>query len=279
MLRSHEKITGFVTRLNYFSYSPLSIKIIPMKKPLYNSLKEWRKAEPIAYQAAINKDAIKMICEKFGWEHIKKNKQSNYWTLEKCTELSLKCNSRSEFSEKYGSAYKIAKINNWLEECCAHMIIIRRPVGYWTLERCKKVALKCSSRTEFHKKHGDAHSAAIRNSWIDECYAHMIEFKKPIGYWTLERCKELALKFNSKIEFKRENNSSYASALRNNWLNECCAHMISLFKPKGYWTLEKCKDGALNCNSRVEFKKKYQGAFGAAKRNNWLDECCAHMKK
>ena len=42
---------------------------------------------------------------------------------------------------------------------------------------------------------------------------------------TLESCKESASKFNSRYEWRKLDTASYACALRNGWLNECCEHM------------------------------------------------------
>ena len=42
---------------------------------------------------------------------------------------------------------------------------------------------------------------------------------------TLESCKESASKFNSRYEWRKSDTASYACALRNGWLNECCEHM------------------------------------------------------
>jgi superfamily II DNA or RNA helicase len=48
--------------------------------------------------------------------------------------------------------------------------------------------------------------------------------------------------------------------------------------PSGYWTYELCDHYAKLCCSRIEFKKKYPGAYNAALKNGWVDEICAHMK-
>ena len=52
---------------------------------------------------------------------------------------------------------------------------------------------------------------------------------------------------------------------------------MSKNKPSNYWTKQKCLDISLQCNSKKEFKKSDYGAYQAAYRNGWLDECCKHM--
>lgn len=50
-------------------------------------------------------------------------------------------------------------------------------------------------------------------------------------------------------------------------------------KPYNYWNdKNNCLQEALKYNSRKEFNKKSIGAYNGAKRNNWLNECCSHMK-
>ena len=53
--------------------------------------------------------------------------------------------------------------------------------------------------------------------------------------------------------------------------------MNKLYKPRGYWTKDKCHEEALKYNTLTEFENNDIGAFSAAKRNRWLSEVCAHM--
>ena len=49
--------------------------------------------------------------------------------------------------------------------------------------------------------------------------------------------------------------------------------------PNGYWTLEKCLESALQYNKQIDWQKNMGGAYGAAKKNDWLEKCTAHMEK
>ena len=71
--------------------------------------------------------------------------------------------------------------------------------------------------------------------------------KKPNGYWTYERCKEEALKYESRSDFKRKNNYAYISSRKNKWLDEICVHMLKKNKQIGYWTFDRCRETALKC--------------------------------
>jgi hypothetical protein len=92
---------------------------------------------------------------------------------------------------------------------------------------------------------------------------------KPANYkWSKEKCQEEALKYNHKIDFKKNSKGAYPSALKNGWLNEICSHMIEIRKPKGYWTLEKCKEESLKYNTQMELKNNISRAYVILCKNN-----------
>lgn len=104
---------------------------------------------------------------------------------------------------------------------------LKRANGYWeVLENCKSDALKYKTRTEWSKKSLLGYDSARRNGWLNEICNHMIILHLPNGYWTKNRCKEEALKFKSRMEWKNNSMSSYSSAVKNGWLNFCVKHMI-----------------------------------------------------
>lgn len=241
------------------------------KNSQYKSLTEWQKANPSAYAAAHKKGLLEKICEHFEWS---RKKPIGYWTLETCKAEALKYKTRNEWrNSKLG--YNSAAKNGWINECCSHMEENRKPSGYWTLETCKAEALKYKTRNDW-KKNRLGYDAALLNGWMDECCSHMERFFKPSGYWTLETCKEDALKYNTRNEWKKNNGHVYQLARENGWLEECCSHMERIVYPKGYWTLEKCKEDALKYNKKAEWRSSSSG-YDAAVRNGWYEECCKHM--
>jgi hypothetical protein len=100
-----------------------------------------------------------------------------------------------------------------------------------------------------------------------------VKERKPKGYWTFERCKEEALKYNKKINFRINNCGCYTYAYRRGWLDDICLHMIK----NTYWNYEKCKEEALKFKTRAEFSKKSGGAYNMTFKMKWLDEVCSHM--
>ena len=89
--------------------------------------------------------------------------------------------------------------------------------------------------------------------------------------WTKEKCKEEALKFNHRIDFKR-GSMAYKSASNNKWLDDICEHMTELIKKPGYWTKEICLEESKKYMKIDYFKKYSSGAFNASYKNGWLDE-------
>jgi len=152
------------------------------------------------------------------------------------------------------------------------------PLGYWTKEKCQEQSLKFNNRKEF-RENGYAYQAANRNGWLDDICSHMIEIKKPRGYYTKEKCHEESLKYNSKNEFGNNCRSAYTACLRNNWFDDVCSHMSGrTYKPHGYWTKERCHEEALKYSSRKEFGKCSSQAYRISLENNWMDDICSHMK-
>jgi len=49
---------------------------------------------------------------------------------------------------------------------------------------------------------------------------------KPKGHWEVkENCKEVALKYKSRNDFKKGERGAYMSCWKNGWLDEVCSHM------------------------------------------------------
>mgnify|MGYP003118783589 CR=1 FL=1 len=107
---------------------------------------------------------------------------------------------------------------------------MRKPIGYWTKEKVHEVALKCKTRNEFKdggpdKEGSRPYSLARRNNWLEEVCSHMLEIKKPKGYWTEQTAREAALKCESRTEFRKKYAKAYYLATDLGILKECCSHM------------------------------------------------------
>jgi hypothetical protein len=248
-------------------------RCIEMANKCHNRI-EFKKRYLSGYQASVRNNWLNEIFENID-NYIRK--PNNYWTFENCRDLALSCNTKSEFRKKSDSAYNAALKNKWLDEICQHMIIIQKPNGYWSREKCFDTAKECNSRSEFSKKYRTAYKLALKLDILDEVCKHMIEGRKSNNYWNFENCKIEALKYNNKTEFIKNAFGAYDVALKNNWVNEICLHMKRPSSKRIIWTKDRCKNLAKECNSRSEFKKKYLVAYGACVKHGWLDDICSHM--
>ena len=97
--------------------------------------------------------------------------------------------------------------------------------------------------------------------------------------WTLERCKEEALKYKTRGEFQDNSLGAYAAASQNKWMDQICTHMVYRRLPKGTWTYEACKQAALKSTTRTEFKANFPGAARKAIDEGFYEEIVAHLKK
>jgi hypothetical protein len=241
----------------------------------FNSRKEWKKSPKSGYMQAWRKNWLEECCS-----HMQGLiKPRGYWTLERCKEDALKFAVRSEWKRNSSSGHSIARANGWLDDCCSHMESKSKPAGYWTQERCQDEAVKFGDRREWRSNSNVSYTIAYKNGWLEDSSYHMQRLIKPRGYWTIDLCKHEALRFNTISEWQRGSGASYDAALRKGWKDDCCSHMESPHNPKGYWTLERCKEDALRFNSRKEWRRKSGAGYSAAYKKAWLEECCAHMVK
>lgn len=154
---------------------------------------------------------------------------------------------------------------------------MKKENGYWTLEICEEEALKYNQRREFSVKSKSAYNRARINKWLDEICSHMHSDKNPSGFWSLEKCKEEALKYTNKRDYMKKGKGSYASAYQNKWLDLICGHMDELRKHPDYWCLENCKIEALKYTNKKDFINSSNVAYRSALKNKWIKLICSHM--
>ncbi len=203
---------------------------------------------------------------------------SEFWTLENLRTEALKYTTRSEFQKMSGSAYNAAGRLKLRDLICEHMVVTKRPDGYWTHERLQVEALKYSSRQEFQIKNGAAYKAAGEKNCRDHICAHMLKVKQPKGHWTLENLQAEALKYGNKVDFRNQSNPAFLTASRKKVLDQICSHMEQGKLPNGHWlNKDNCAAEALKYTNRRAFSLGNSSAYHGADSNGWLDEICGHM--
>jgi len=185
----------------------------------YKNRGEFKKLSKGAYLVSSENKWIDEICI-----HM-----NNNWTLERCKEEALKYDKRNDFKNSAASAYNSSLRNGWIDEICKHMNQGNNPKGYWNnKEICYNEALKYTRKVDLKNGSRQAYNSLCKNNWLDDACLHMLEIERPDGYWTLERCKEEALKYTTKTEFKNFSVSAYSISVQKKWISEICQHMTAI---------------------------------------------------
>jgi hypothetical protein len=87
--------------------------------------------------------------------------------------------------------------------------------------------------------------------------------------WTEEVCREEALKYKSRKDFRRYCQGAYDKAKECGWLSSYT--WLSYPKPHSEWDYESCKKEASKYSNRSEFGKYSHGAYTCSRLNGWLD--------
>ena len=90
---------------------------------------------------------------------------------------------------------------------------------------------------------------------------------KPMNYWNnKENCFKEAKKYRTAYELQRSNYGCYQGLRRNGWVYEAYPTKGGV-KQMNYWkNKDNVIDAAKKCQTKMEFKKKFGGAFNAAIR-------------
>jgi hypothetical protein len=186
----------------------------------YKSLVEWRREDPRAYLSAKKHGLIEKICEAFGW-NIELAPYSSF-SKEQCIEEAKKYLSRKEWRTKDFKSYHAATTKRWNEECCKHMMLLKKPADHWKVKQnCIDEARKYNTISEWNKNSTGSHRASTSNGWYDECISHM-RIKTKLSK---EECKNEALNCKSVREWRKTYPHGYYAAKKNGWYNECTSHM------------------------------------------------------
>jgi hypothetical protein len=86
----------------------------------YPSREAWERGSFISYQKAIKRGWLTKCTTHIKGFHRKPTIPA-VWTIERCISVAQRCASRKEFKNRFGYPYEKARLNRWLEVCCAHM--------------------------------------------------------------------------------------------------------------------------------------------------------------
>lgn len=180
---------------------------------------------------------------------------------------------------KEGEFIEFYRNNNWF------ILNIQKSGGVGgklkhTREECFDVVNKYKKLYDFRKKELNIYKTIIRYNW-DDLLLLLGRDLKEHGYWTKEKCQEVALKYNNRIDFFKLDVSAYNKSQKNGWLDDVCSHMNGVkYKNKGYWTKELCLEESKKYKTKQEFKNGSPSAYVYCIKNKWMNETslCGNKK-
>lgn len=232
---------------------------------MYKTRNEFKKSSRNAYNASIKNGWSNEVCKHMKLVH----KENDYWTKERCAEEAQKYKTKKEFEINSQYAYLKSNKYKWIDEICSHMehfgnIYHRLVYSYEFSDNFVYIGL-----TSNMKRRHNEHMNGERNE--SPVYKHInISGIKPIkkilsdGYIFSKDAQKLEKEM---VEYYKNKG----------WYIINIANTGSLGGSGFYWTKERCRNAALMCKSRSEFRDKVNGAYESSKKNKWLDEVCKHM--
>ena len=195
----------------------------------------------------------------------------------------------------------------------------KKPNGYWTYERCKDAAFKCSNKGEFQKRYSTAYATVLKNKWIDltqhmEIIGNKVKRLIYVYEFNDNHCY-IGLTGNMNRRhlehFKDETSSVYKHYIKtiiepelhiktdyigvedaielegkilneykeNNWI------ILNQVKTGGVgsndikWTIETCKEESLKYKKASHFNRGSSGAYKTAIKYNLLYELFPNTSK
>jgi hypothetical protein len=207
------------------------------------------------------------------------------WTKEMCYESAIKYNKVVDYYLNERQSYQKAKSNGWLNEICQHMqprranVVRVNPSGYWTKERCQEIANHFTKRTQFARGNQNAYQCALNHGWLNEICQHMQPItSKPSGYWNRKRCREAASRCKTKQEFRLNYPVACTNSVTNGWFDKFTKHMEE-YVPFSKWNnIETCRVEASKYTNRTKFMRSSPGAYTFLRTNGLLNDICSHME-
>ena len=86
-----------------------------------------------------------------------------------------------------------------------------------------------------------------------------------------------AAKYDRRVDFKTKSPKHYDAACAQGILDKVCLHMRSINK-KSHWNKETCIQFALTCKDQTDCAKANNGAYEAARTNDWLEDIQALLR-
>ena len=218
---------------------------------------EFNKKYKVAYVVSSKKGWLQEICSHMEYDNVT---PPNFWTKEKCREVSSKYVCRSDFQKKDYNVYRRSYENGWLDEICNHMIKIgnlnkRLVYVFEFMDNSVYIGLTCNSsrRVTEHLSSKTSVYKHIEETGLYPTYKELTDYVssndasnleiyyvdkyKQLGFnilnkskagglgggrikWNYETCKEEASKYANRTNFCKCKRKAYDKCVKEGWINE-----------------------------------------------------------
>ena len=144
--------------------------------------------------------------------------------------------------------------------------------GKWTFEKAYKIAQAFHSVQEMCEEYEYLYKISKARGWLEKFdwfRGEEIRIEKATK-WTEETCREEALKYKTRKDFREQARGAFEKAEEYGWLES----YTWLFHHKSHsdWDYKSCKEEAAKYPNRNEFGKHAYGAYTVAREKGWLDD-------
>ena len=197
-----------------------------------------------------------------------------YWNVkENCENVAKQVNTKQDFKTKHITAYVASRRNGWLEEFTEKYFTNK--IKYASYESRIHTIYSQEfndgyvyvGRTTNLKRRDRTHKSKSEN---DTVYRHSNKYNVKIP-----EPKVLETNLNA-LESQIEEHEWKNKYIEEGWkiinIAKTGADISSLGASSLKWTYETCKEAAVKCKNKEEFKKKYGRAHNVSRENGWIDE-------
>jgi hypothetical protein len=145
-------------------------------------------------------------------------------------------------------------------------------LGKWTFEKAYKIAQCFETVNDMCEEYEYLYKISKARGWLEKFdwfRGKEIKIEKQTK-WTEEVCRDEALKYESRKDFRKYCKGAYDKAKECGWLEGYT--WLSYIKPLSEWDYESCKEEASKYPNRNKFGKHSYGAYTCSRLNGWLDE-------
>lgn len=229
----------------------------------YKTKTEFRQHHKGCYDIAYRNKWLDDICTHM----IHPTKPRKYYTKERCAQLALECKSRSEFRQRYDSAYQRAYKQKWLDEICSHMLPLNdkkfRDIYVIKNDEYKYVyvGLSCNVQKRY-VRHLSKPSTKVKQLLSISHSLEILETHLPIDI-AIKKEQEYIDKF--KAEGWKIFNSVKAGSIGNPYESK--------------WDIEEIKLLVQKYNSRMKFYRENPGVFDFLYNKKLLEQVMKDIPK